>query len=104
MSTVSFLAQLDCKNYLPLEGFLLIYDLNDFKSRISRCILTVGSFETDFLCICFNLFVLFFLLIPHLVVAVWPCMQRIPILKKVVQFFKILKESASLELIFIKHL
>ena len=41
MSTVSFLAQLD---YFPLT-----YDLSGFKSRINRYLLTVGSFQTDFL-------------------------------------------------------
>ena len=30
--------------YLPIECFLLTYDLNDFKSRINRHLLTVGSF------------------------------------------------------------
>ena len=31
-------------NSLPIECFPLTYDLNDFKSRISRHLLTVGSF------------------------------------------------------------
>ena len=43
MSTVSFLAQLDW-NSVPIEWFPLIYDLNGFKSRINRHLLTVGSF------------------------------------------------------------
>ena len=31
-------------NYLPIECFPLTYDLNGFKSRINRYLLTVGSF------------------------------------------------------------
>ena len=31
-------------NSLPIECFPLIYDLSDFKSRINRYLLTVGSF------------------------------------------------------------
>ena len=31
-------------NFLPLECFPLTYDLSDFKSRINRHLLTVGSF------------------------------------------------------------
>ena len=31
-------------NSLPIEYFLLTYDLSDFKSRINRHLLTVGSF------------------------------------------------------------
>ena len=31
-------------NSLPIECFLLTYDLNGFKSRINRHLLTVGSF------------------------------------------------------------
>ena len=41
MSTVSFLALLDC---LPIECFPLTYDLNGFKTRINRHLLTVSSF------------------------------------------------------------
>ena len=44
MSTVSFLW-----NSLPIEYFPLTYDLNGFKSRINRHLLTVGSFKRDFL-------------------------------------------------------
>ena len=36
-------------NSLPIEYFPLTYDLSDFKSRIDRHLLTVGSFQTDFL-------------------------------------------------------
>ena len=31
-------------NSLPIECFPLTYDLSDFKSRINRYLLTVGSF------------------------------------------------------------
>ena len=36
-------------NSLPVERFPLTYDLSVFRSRISRHLLTVGSFLTDFL-------------------------------------------------------
>ena len=36
-------------NSLPIECFPLTYDQNDFKFRINRYILTVGSFSADFL-------------------------------------------------------
>ena len=36
-------------NSLPIERFPLTYDLSDFKSRINRHLLTVGSFYTHFL-------------------------------------------------------
>ena len=36
-------------NYLSIECFPLTYDLNGFKSRINRHLLTVGSFSRDFL-------------------------------------------------------
>ena len=44
MSTVSFLAQLGLWNSLAIECFPLTYNLNGFKSRINRHLLTVGSF------------------------------------------------------------
>ena len=43
VSTVSFLTQLD-SGILSIESFPLTYDLDGFKSRISRHILTAGSF------------------------------------------------------------
>ena len=43
MSTVSFHTQLDF-GILSIECFPLIYDLNSFKSRINRELLTEGSF------------------------------------------------------------
>ena len=36
-------------NSLPIECFPLTYDLNGFKSRINRYLLTVGSFKAGFL-------------------------------------------------------
>ena len=37
-------------NYLPVKSFSMTYDLNDFKSRINRLLLSVGcSFQTDLL-------------------------------------------------------
>ena len=36
-------------NSLPVECFPLTYDLNGFKSRINRHLLTVDSFQRDFL-------------------------------------------------------
>ena len=60
-------------NSLPLECFPLTSDLNGFKSRINRHLLTVGSFETDFL---YSLLViLLFLVTPVTLVAVQPCMK-----------------------------
>ena len=47
ITTVSFLAQLDFSAYI--ECFPLTYDLNNFQSRINRHLLSVGSFERDFL-------------------------------------------------------
>ena len=46
-------------NSLPIECFPLTYDLNSFKSRVNRHLLTVGSF----------------LVTAYLVVAVQPCME-----------------------------
>ena len=59
-------------NSLPIECFSLTYNLSDFKSRIDR-----NKFS-----VCFNVFVLLFLVTPCLVVAVHPCVEWIPILKK----------------------
>ena len=36
-------------NSLPIKSFPLTYNLNYFKSRINRYLLTVGSFKRDFL-------------------------------------------------------
>ena len=65
-------------NSLPIEYFPLIYDLNHFKSRINRHLLTVDSFLKRFP-IWFNLFVFLFLVTPCLIVAVQSCMEWIPI-------------------------
>ena len=49
-STVSFLAHLPrLWNSLPIECFILMYDLSGFKSGINRHLLTVRSSWTDFL-------------------------------------------------------
>ena len=55
-------------NSLPIEWFPLTYDLSGFESRINRHLLTVCSFETDFLYAL--IFVCFFLLSPCLTVIV----------------------------------
>ena len=60
---------------LPIEFFPLTHDLNGFKSRINRHVLTVDSFYTD-------LFEFLFLVTPCLIEAVQPCTESIPILKK----------------------
>ena len=58
-------------NSLPLECFPLTYDLSGFKSRINRyCRFFVNRFS-----VCFNIFVLTFLVTSCLVVAVQPCME-----------------------------
>ena len=48
MSTVSFLAQLDSE-FSAYRMLFLTYDLNGFKSRINKHLLTVGTFYRDFL-------------------------------------------------------
>ena len=65
-------------NSLPVECFPLTYHQKGFKSRINRqapinCRFFVRRFP-----VCFNLFVLLFLVTPCLVVAVQPCMECIP--------------------------
>ena len=72
-------------NSLSIECFPLTYDLSGFKSRISRHLLTAGSFQTDFL-YALLFFVLFVLVTPCLAVAVHPCMELIPIKKKLRDF------------------
>ena len=61
-------------NSLPIGCFPLAYDLNDFKSRINRQLLTVGSVLNRF-SVCFNFFMLLFLVTPCLVAVVQPCME-----------------------------
>ena len=63
-------------NPLPIECFPLTYNLDGFKSRINRHLLTVGFLKR--FSVCFNIFVL---QTPCLVVAVQSCMERIPIKK-----------------------
>ena len=70
-------------NSLPKECFPLTYDLNDIKSRIKQTPFVFRFFLNWFL-VCFNLFVLLFLVIPWHVVAVRPCMEWIPIKKNIV--------------------
>ena len=36
-------------NSLPIAYFPLIYNLNDFKAKINRLLLSVGSFQKDFM-------------------------------------------------------
>ena len=66
-------------NSLPIKCFPLAYNVNGLKSRIK-------SFNCRFflkrLPVCVNLFVLLFLAIPYRIVAVQPCMEWIPIKKK----------------------
>ena len=67
-------------NSLPIKCFPLAYNVNGLKSRIK-------SFNCRFflkrLPVCVNLFVLLFLAIPYRIVAVQPCMEWIPIKKKI---------------------
>ena len=56
-------------NSLPIECFLLTYNLNGFKSRISRHLLNCRFFQKRFP-VFFNLFVILFLVTPCIAVAV----------------------------------
>ena len=58
-------------NFLPIECLPLTYDVNDFKSRINtvNCRFFLKRFP-----VCFNLFVLPFLVTLCLIVAVQPCL------------------------------
>ena len=55
-------------NSLPIECFPLTYDLNGFKSR--HLLTVLNRFP-----VCFNLFVLLFLVTSCLVLAVYCCME-----------------------------
>ena len=69
------------QNSLPTKCFPLTYDLNGLKSRIKisfNCRLFLNRFR-----LCLNLFVILFVVIPCLVVAVQPCIEWIPILRSV---------------------
>ena len=59
---------------LPIECFPLTYDLSGCKSKINRHLFNCRFFLNRFP-VCFNLFVLFFLVTPCLAVAVQPCME-----------------------------
>ena len=61
-------------NSLPIECFPLTYDLSGFKFRINRYLFNCRFFLNGFP-VCFNFFVLPFLVTPSLVVAVQPCME-----------------------------
>ena len=58
-------------NSLPIECFPLNYDLSGLKSRINRHL--NFRFFLNRLPVCFNLFVLLFLVTPCFAVAVQPC-------------------------------
>ena len=60
-------------SFLPIEYFSFAYDLNGFKSKINRHLLTAVLSEQILLS--FNLVVLLFYATPCLVVAVQPCMS-----------------------------
>ena len=68
---VSFFAQLDW-SFLPRKCFVLTYNLNGFNSRINR--LSIYRFFLNRSPVCFNLFVLLFLITSRLVVSVQPFM------------------------------
>ena len=61
-------------NSLTIRCFPLTYNLNDFKSRINRHLINCRFLLKKFP-VCFNLFLLFFLVTPCLVVAVQLCME-----------------------------
>ena len=58
-------------NSLLIECFPLTYDLNGFKCRMNRHLITVCSFLDALIFLYFNLF----LVTPCLVEAVQPCME-----------------------------
>ena len=58
---------------LPIQCFSLTCNLNGFQSRINRYLLT--RFFLKRFPVCFNLFVLLFLVTSCLVVTVQPCME-----------------------------
>ena len=80
LNSFSLFAQLD-SGMVCLQNafFFLTYNLNGLKYRINRHLLI---FLTRFP-VCFNIFVVLFLLTPCFVVAVQSCMESIPIKKKV---------------------
>ena len=74
MSIFSFSWTARIWNSLSIESFPLTYDLNGFKSRTNRYLLTVGSFSADFL-YALTFFVLLFPVPLYLVVVVWPYIE-----------------------------
>ena len=97
--TSFFLRMARLWNSLLTECFLLNYDLFGFKSRINRHLLTVCRFFLKRSHVCFNLFVLLFLVTPCLVAAV-PCMEWIPI-KKLKQQVQQVKDQQSCIFVFV---
>ena len=74
-------------NSLPIECFLLTYDLSGFQSRINRNLLTM--FFLNRFPASFNLFVLLPLLLlvnPCIIVAIKPCMEWIVFQKMMNKF------------------
>ena len=67
-------------SFLPAKCFPLTSDLNCFNSGINTHLLILGL---DFL-ICFNLFVFLFLLTTSPFVVAQPCMEYVPIKKKII--------------------
>ena len=61
-------------SFLPTECFSLTYDRSDNEQISFNCRFFLNRFP-----LCFNLFVIFFLVTPCLIVAVQPCMEWIPI-------------------------
>ena len=68
-------------NYLPIDCYPLVYGLNGFKNWQTPI---NSMFFLKRFPLCFNLFVLLFLVTPWLAVAVQPCMEWIPVFKKYV--------------------
>ena len=72
MSTIPFFAKLGPGYSLPIECFSLTYDLNRFRSRDNRHLVTVSFFLRRFP-LSFNHFALLLLVAPCLVVAAQSC-------------------------------
>ena len=94
MSTVSFLVQLN--SGILCQCFSVTCDLSDFNSRINRYILTVGFFRQIF--VCFNLFVLLFVVTLCLLVTVQPCKEWIPIKKNKKKSVKESNQSSEISI------
>ena len=66
---------------LPIECFPLTYDLSGCKSKINRHLFNCRFFLNRFP-VCFNLFVLFFLVTLYLIISVQPSWSESQFLKK----------------------